>query len=143
MDRAVLLDAQGVHHIDDGVIIFRQDTPGTMMFVLRSGKVRIFIESEDTPVTLTVLGPGDCFGEMAMFDGDVRTASAQAIGPVEVRAYSREEFESLPCDPVVRDVLKRMAQHIRTADRTVPRAVEETHHLDTTAHLPLGRSDTF
>lgn len=143
MDRAVLLDAQGVHHIAHGTVIFKQDTPGATMFTIRSGKVRIFLDSEDTPVTLAVLGPGDFFGEMAMFDGDVRSASAQAIGAVEVRTYDRKEFESMPCDPIVREVLKRMAQRIRTADRTMQQhATENTQRWDTLSHLPLSNSDS-
>src|SRR5262249_47248643 len=60
-----------------GEIIFHRDDPGQMLYVIKQGKVRIYITSPDgQEVTLALFRPGDYFGEMAILDGRPRSASA-------------------------------------------------------------------
>ncbi len=76
-----------------GEIIFHRDDPGQVLFVIREGKVRIYITSGDgQEVTLEVFGPGDYFGELALLDGHPRSASAVTLEPVEVYALQRSDF---------------------------------------------------
>jgi CRP/FNR family cyclic AMP-dependent transcriptional regulator len=74
-------------------IIFHRDDPGQMLYVIKQGKVRIYITSPDgQEVTLAVFGPGDYFGELAILDGHPRSASAMALDPVETLALQRTDF---------------------------------------------------
>jgi CRP/FNR family transcriptional regulator/CRP/FNR family cyclic AMP-dependent transcriptional regulator len=76
-----------------GEIIFHRDDPGQMLYVIKQGKVRIYITSPDgQEVTLAVFGPGDYFGELAILDGRPRSASAIALDVVETQALQRSDF---------------------------------------------------
>ena len=62
-----------------GEVIFHRDDPGQVLYVIREGKVKICINSPDGhEVVLAVFGPGDYFGELALLDGQPRSASAVA-----------------------------------------------------------------
>ena len=76
-------------------------TRGDEMYVVKSGKVRIFRDSDGDETTLGVLEPGDYFGEMALFDSSPRMANAAAVGDTEVRVVTKAEFEGLDCDPLI------------------------------------------
>ncbi len=93
--------------------IVAQGDHGEEMYVVKSGKVRIFRDSQGDETTLAVLEPGDYFGEMALFDNKPRMASAAAVGDTEVRVVSKAEFESLECDPLIRQMLRAAAQRLR------------------------------
>lgn len=100
----------------DGEDIVKQGEPGDTMFVLRNGKVRIYRDADGAETTLATLGQGDFFGELAFFDDKPRSASAQAVGDVEVRTITKAEFDSLTCDPLVKEVVAKLAAHIRAMD---------------------------
>lgn len=100
----------------DGQLVFKQGSRGDCMYLLRYGKIRIFREQNDTETTLATLKPGETFGEIALFDEKPRSASAQAIGETEVQLVTRSEFESMSCDPMVRQVMVKMGQRIRAID---------------------------
>lgn len=76
-----------------GEVIFHQDDSGQVLYVIREGKVKIYITSPDgQDVSLAVFGPGDYFGELALLDGQPRSASAVAIEPAETFALQRADF---------------------------------------------------
>jgi CRP/FNR family transcriptional regulator/CRP/FNR family cyclic AMP-dependent transcriptional regulator len=76
-----------------GEVIFHRDDSGQVLYVIQSGKVKIYITSPDgQEVSLAVFGPGDYFGELALVDGQPRSASAVAIEPVETFALQRTDF---------------------------------------------------
>jgi CRP/FNR family transcriptional regulator/CRP/FNR family cyclic AMP-dependent transcriptional regulator len=76
-----------------GEIIFHRDDPGQVLYVIREGKVKIFITSPDgQEVSLAVFGPADYFGELALLDGQPRSASAVALEAVEAICLQRTDF---------------------------------------------------
>ena len=76
-----------------GEVIFHRDDSGQVLYVIREGKVKIYITSQDgQEVALAVFGAGDYFGELALLDGQPRSASAVAIEPVETFALQRPDF---------------------------------------------------
>src|SRR5204863_2354447 len=63
-----------------GETVFLAAEPGDSLFVITGGRVRIWISDADADdVTLSELGPGDFFGEMAVVDGGTRSANATAL----------------------------------------------------------------
>lgn len=62
-----------------GDCFFRQGERGTSIFWLESGRVAILRNGDGTPVELRHLGPGECFGEVALFDFGPRSASVRAV----------------------------------------------------------------
>lgn len=82
----------------DGQRIFQEGDPGDAMYFLASGVVRIEKRTgadAGAVKTLTILEPGDYFGEMALFDQKPRSASAVASGATETFRLSTESFGEL------------------------------------------------
>src|SRR2546423_11165380 len=72
-------------------VIFHRDDPGTMVFIIRSGRVKIsLLNEEGSEVTLALFGPGDFFGEMSLLDDLPRSATATALEATEAVTLARE-----------------------------------------------------
>jgi len=67
-----------------GETVIRAGDEGSSMFVVHEGKVKVQINDNGTPRTVTVLNEGDFFGEMALFTGEPRTANVVAAEETEV-----------------------------------------------------------
>lgn len=77
-------------------IIFRQGDPGDRFYVIRSGKVRVFRKDAGGLETdLSILGPGESFGEMALLTGEARSANVEAIEDTRLMVLSKEQFERI------------------------------------------------
>ncbi len=124
----------------DGAIIFSQGDEPNGMFTILTGKVRIWRGRDGHETTLAILGSGEFFGEMAMFDGKPRSATAQADGPVELRYIDAEEFDRLAGDPFVRRVLGKMAERLRAADESLSKLdAENAARHEYVSHLSVRR----
>lgn len=98
------LDAESLHQLaasahrrgfHAGEVIFHRGDPGQVLYVIRQGKVKISLTSpEGQEVALAVLGPGECFGELALLDGQPRSADAQAMETVQAYSLQRTDFIS-------------------------------------------------
>ena len=71
-----------------GETIVRQGEIGEHMYVIQSGKVEVVREGESSQVKLAELGEGDFFGEMAVFDRDLRSATVRARGDSRVLGWA-------------------------------------------------------
>src|SRR4051812_7675114 len=69
-----------------GQVIFREGDDGDTCFVVRSGAVKITREHGGRTIALAELRAGDMFGELSMFGGEVRLASAQALEQTQAGA---------------------------------------------------------
>jgi CRP-like cAMP-binding protein len=77
---------------EPGAAIVRQGERGDRFFAIRSGQVAVVREAEGETETVAVLGPGDCFGELAVLFGVPRTATVIAQEQVEALTLDREDF---------------------------------------------------
>ena len=79
-----------------GTLVFREGDPGRKVFLVREGKVRISRNLAGMgEEALAVLGPGEAFGEMALFDDTPRSADAHAHERCRLLGITREAFEEL------------------------------------------------
>jgi uncharacterized membrane protein len=107
---------------NDGQVIFRQGDAPLAMYVIRSGKIAISVWTEENEeVVLSVLHEGDFFGELSLLDGSRRTATAKAVGQVELIEISREDFfKLLRLKPDVGiSIMAVMAQRLRTTNELI------------------------
>ncbi len=75
--------------------VFFQDDPSDSLYVVLSGSAKVFRTSEDgKDRILSVLRPGDAFGELAMIEGLPRSASVQAVEDTEMLMLARRDFEA-------------------------------------------------
>lgn len=80
----------------DGTRVFHEGDRSDACYIVRSGGFRVTREHSDgRAITLANLGPGDIFGELAMFDGEVRSASVEALGDGELLALPASEVRAL------------------------------------------------
>src|SRR5947208_15842997 len=76
--------------------LFRAGEAGDAMYIIERGKVRICVQATDGhEVTLTELGRGDFFGEMALLDGQQRSADAGVGEDSRLGVLCRERRGSL------------------------------------------------
>jgi CRP-like cAMP-binding protein len=76
-----------------GAIIFHKDSPGRTLYVIETGKVRIFVLSESgREISVNVYGPGDVFGELALLNGLPRSAGAMVVEKATVLTLHRDDF---------------------------------------------------
>ncbi len=81
------------HRYATGEIIFHKDDAGTALYVIEKGEVKIVLGSaEGKEVVLSLLGPGDFFGELALLDGEPRSADAVAMETSELLILQRQDF---------------------------------------------------
>lgn len=73
-----LLDQAPRRSVARGGCFFREGEPGDRMFVLESGRAVVIKGWQGQDIVLNHLGPGDCFGEMALMDLFPRSASVLA-----------------------------------------------------------------
>jgi CRP/FNR family transcriptional regulator, cyclic AMP receptor protein len=79
-----------------GDILVHEGAPGDALYLIESGRVALRITTPAGEVTtLSVLGAGQAFGEMALVGRRPRTATAVALEPVRTLLMSRERFEGL------------------------------------------------
>jgi CRP/FNR family cyclic AMP-dependent transcriptional regulator len=65
---------------EDGELIITQGEVGDCMYVVQEGQVEVFVTRGGKEVRLAVRGENDIFGEMAVFEREVRSANVRALG---------------------------------------------------------------
>jgi CRP/FNR family transcriptional regulator, cyclic AMP receptor protein len=92
-DLAALAQRGKERSFAEGAVVFRQGDTGDSLHVIIQGRVRISVMSaEGSEATLTFINKGDCFGDMAIFDGGPRTATATAVEPTRTFVVTRDDF---------------------------------------------------
>jgi CRP/FNR family transcriptional regulator len=76
--------------------VFHEHDPGDACYIIRSGSARVTREHSDgRAITLANLGPGAIFGELAMLDGEARSASVEATEDTELLALPARDVRAL------------------------------------------------
>jgi CRP-like cAMP-binding protein len=89
---ALLLHAR-VERYPTGSKIFAKGSPGRSMMAILKGRVRISVPSPAGPdAVLTILRAGEIFGEIALLDGEDRTADTAAIDDCELLVLDYRDF---------------------------------------------------
>ncbi len=79
-----------------GARVFHEGDESDACYVIRSGEVRVTREHSDgRAIALATLGPGEIVGELAMLDGEVRSASVEALTDVELLAVAARDMRGL------------------------------------------------
>ena len=111
-----------VRHVAAGAPILREAEPGDLFFALVRGEVKVFVDSPDgREVVLTHLQAGDFFGEMALLEGEPRSASVTALAESELVAIAREDFFALLARDfaLTRKILQTMSARLRRSNEVI------------------------
>jgi CRP/FNR family transcriptional regulator len=81
---------------EPGQIVFREGDASETCYVVRSGRARAVREHPDgRTITLATFGPGDIFGELAMFEDELRSATVEAVQRTSVVAVLGPDMRRL------------------------------------------------
>ena len=77
-------------------VVFKRGDPGDSFWVIQSGKVRVFrSDDQGVEITLSELGPGQSFGEVALLTGEARSASVETLEETQALVLTKEQFEQV------------------------------------------------
>lgn len=92
-ERAALAADFVPRRFSQGDMIFLQGDPGQALYLIESGRVRIYVQDENGQETSVIFySAGDLFGELSAIDGLPRSASAEAVEDTIVQVLSRERL---------------------------------------------------
>ena len=103
----------------EGEVIIRQGEPGDCLYVIQKGKVEVIDESGENEIKLAELGETEFFGEMGLFEKDVRSATVRSIGDTKVLTIDRKNFyQTIPEDPsIAYRLLEKLSNRLREMNR--------------------------
>ena len=125
-----------------GQFFFRERDPADCMYMLESGRVAVLKDWAGRELLLRQLGPGDCFGEMALLDLFARSASVRALDECRAMAltsahlYRLFERDAEQFALIQMNIGREMSRRLRDADEQLFRATmgAEQSAPDTTFH---------
>jgi CRP-like cAMP-binding protein len=107
----------------DGEAIFHQGEAGDCMYVIQDGFVEVVIEAEKQEIQLNILGKNEFFGEMAIFDNEIRSATVRALGHARILTIDHKNLlRRIHEDPsLAYRLLQVMSSRIRRLSGNVAR----------------------
>ena len=115
-----------VREVPNGAALFRAGDQGDAMYLIENGRVRITISDDDQKeIVLAELAQGDFFGEMAIIDGQQRSADATVAEDARLAVLSRENFLGFIHDnpKVALEMLSATFGRLRRTDKLLQQRV--------------------
>ena len=103
-------------------VVFFENEEGDSFFMILAGRIKVTILGDDgREVILSMLGPGDFFGEMALLDNEPRSATAIAVEETELLSLSRTDFQSVLTDnrSITTALIKILTARLRRANHQI------------------------
>jgi CRP-like cAMP-binding protein len=109
--------------VDKGEIIFQEGDVGTFMCVVNAGNISVNkLDSDGHLVEIAILRRGRVFGEMAVLDGEFRSATCVAAEDSVLLILSRDSLDKMELDVpktaarVIRMIAVSLSRRLRLAD---------------------------
>ncbi|NED99213.1 Crp/Fnr family transcriptional regulator [Phytoactinopolyspora halotolerans] len=109
-------------HLDRGEVLFREGDDGDRVYVVTEGKIKLGRTAQDGRENLlALLGPGQMFGELSLFDPGPRSATATAVTETSLLALGHADLVPLLTGrpEVARGLLLQLASRLRTSNDTL------------------------
>ena len=118
----LLTNRAAVRTYSKGAIIVSEGDEGNSLFVIQSGSVKAFLSDENgREVVLSTQGPGEYFGDLALFDDEPRSASIMALEPCKVMIITKSQLrDAIKEDPDIGfSLLHGLAKRVRILTENV------------------------
>ncbi len=105
-----------------GQVLFREGDSGDKLYVVADGKVKLGRTSPDGRENLlAILGPGEMFGELSLFDPGPRTATATAVTDVQIYALGHTDLTTWVSGrpEVALSLLKQISSRLRRTNEVI------------------------
>ena len=103
-------------------VVFFENEEGDFFFMILEGRIKVTILGDDgREIILSILGPGDSFGEMALLDNEPRSATVIAVEETELLSLHRSDFQAIVANNVniLRALVKMLTTHLRRANQQI------------------------
>ncbi|MBO3087978.1 Crp/Fnr family transcriptional regulator [Cellulomonas dongxiuzhuiae] len=117
-----LIDSMKVLDASRGDVLFHEGEPGDRLYLVRDGKIKLGRRSNDGRENLlAVLGPGEMFGELSLFDPGPRTATATVVADAVVLELGHRDLITWLADkPMVAEhLLQALARRLRRTNEAL------------------------
>jgi CRP/FNR family cyclic AMP-dependent transcriptional regulator len=105
-----------------GTAIMREGDPTDFLYIVVSGRLKVMMgEADGKETILSILGPGEFFGEMGLIDDNPRSASVVAIEPAALLVLGKGAFRKclLENPALAMAVMRVLVRRLREADRKI------------------------
>ena len=104
-----------------GGLVFVDGADGDALYIVLSGRVRIFATVDEKEIEVASIGPGDFFGELSLMRDEPHSKSAQATEQTELMVIPKDSFSSLlASDSRLREVVDtRIAERLAANDQAL------------------------
>lgn len=106
------------HVYPSGSVLFHQNTPGAMLYLIEEGSVRVFgVGLTGQEHTFNTFSAGEIFGELSILDNQPRSASAITMASTVIWLLSRPDLDVLfeRCPSLARNMIVLLTERVRTA----------------------------
>jgi len=103
-------------------VVFFENEEGDFFFMIVEGRIKVTILGDDgREIILSVLGPGDFFGEMALLDNEPRSATAIAAEETELLCLHRNDLQTVLTDnkAILTSFIKVLTSRLRKANHQI------------------------
>jgi SulP family sulfate permease len=113
-----------------GAVVFRENEVGNEVLMVIRGTASAYLQTPNTNIRLATFAPGTIFGELAILDEGVRSATVIADKELACRALTTSDFAALSATSpsvairLLAAIARELSGRLRTANRTI-------HQLDT------------
>lgn len=103
----------------DKEIVIKQGENGDCLYVIQEGKVEVIDESGEQEIKLAELGETEFFGEMGLFEKDVRSCTVRALGEAKIMTIDKRNFyKTIQKDPsIAYRLLEKMSNRLRETNK--------------------------
>ncbi len=119
---AALIDTMSPSHLERGDVLFHEGDQGDRLYVIGEGKIKLGRTSSDGRENLlAILGPGEMFGELSLFDPGPRTATASALTEVKLLGLGHGDLQPwlIARPEVASKLLAALAKRLRRTNEAM------------------------
>jgi len=109
----------------NGEIIIKKGTVGNCLYVIQQGNVEVIDEINGTEIKIAELSEPDFFGEMGLFEKDVRSCTVRALGDVKILTLDKKSFyKTIQQDATLAyRLLEKMSNRLRNTNKKVAKSL--------------------
>lgn len=103
----------------NGEKVIKQGEQGDCLYVIQEGRVEVIDESGEKEIKLAELGETEFFGEMGLFEKDVRSCTVRAFGDAKIMTIDKKNFyKTIQKDPsLAYRLLEKMSNRLRETNK--------------------------
>jgi CRP-like cAMP-binding protein len=106
-----------------GTVLFFEGMPGGILYLVKSGKIEIFIKKDGQDISIAHLGPNDFVGEMSLIDEEPRSAAARVVEDAVLMVVTKKSFQDImaaipqAANKILVTMLKILSRRLRETNR--------------------------